>query len=90
MKYGCDQYFNIGLELKMTYPQIKDIVCDVPNGQQKLRLVIETRRQEVGNEAVTYELLNACETISTPIIGAVLEELRDVGEIINVIYISCL
>ena len=90
VKYGSDQHYEFGLQLKLTHSQIVVIEDRVSNSQQKLRQHIETRRLQVVDETVTHELLDACRNISFPIIGTVLQELRRVGEIIDMIYISCL
>lgn len=78
IRYGSDNWYEIGLQLGLNHSQVGSAVQSIPRNHGKLRAIIETRRQTMGNEIV-QELLRACNHISFPIYGAVRDELKSQG-----------
>lgn len=79
-KHGSHVWYQIGLELTFSDAEVWAIVNPIPENTGRLRALIERRRARVGIEAVARELLDVCMSISTPIAGAVHDELKGLGE----------
>ena len=75
VRKGQDQWYEIGLELGMEHAEIMASVHAIPSNAGKLRAIIETTRQKVGNESLVEQLMTACKNIPTPIDGDVRQEL---------------
>lgn len=80
-KHGSHVWYQIGLELGFADSEVRATVDQITAKTGKLRALIEKRRARVGTEAVARELLDVCMSISTPIAGAVHDELmKRLGE----------
>ena len=75
VKHGSDQWYEIGLALGLTRATIKGTTHQIPNYPGKLRDIIETKRQQAGNEDLKNDLIQVCFKIDAPIGRAVLDEL---------------
>ena len=60
IQQGSSQWYDIGLQLGFTEHQIHESVHLIPHHSDKLRILVELRREQVGHETVVRELLNAC------------------------------
>ena len=63
VSHGSDQWFGLGLSLGLEYALIVSVAGDKPTCTDKLRALIEEKRQQVGNEKLREELLKACQEI---------------------------
>lgn len=81
MKFGSDQWYEIGLALHLNHSQVIATASAIPTHAGRLRALIETRRLQVHDEVVVQELLVACKNIPSGIYGAVEKELKRSGEL---------
>ena len=79
IRAGSNQWYGIGLKLGLNHAQINNTTHAMPTNPDKLRALIETRRLQVDDQIVVWELLDACVNIATPIFGVVEEELKRQG-----------
>ena len=76
---GQDQFYSFGRDLGLTPAEISSITDDKPSTSDKLRAIIDKRRAVVGDEELRDDLLAACDSVSRPIKGAVLDQLKSRG-----------
>lgn len=77
IKHGNDRWYDIGLKLGLSNAQVNTTANDKPSGDGKLLALIERKKEEVGVQCLAQDLLRACKDISSPIIGAVEDELQN-------------
>lgn len=73
---GSDKWYEIGLKLGLKDTDIMSGTHSIPTPAGKLRKVIELKRRQCYPVILETELLRACRTISSPIIGAVEDDLE--------------
>jgi hypothetical protein len=71
LKYGVEQWSNIGVALGFSESQIKDCTYDKPTRARKLQAIIKLKVDQCDIEKTEECLLTACKTIPMLIIGAV-------------------
>ena len=81
VKYGCNQWYEIGLNLELNGNEIIDKTHVIPTSTGKLLAVIEAKRVKDGKVKTAEDLLRACYCIPTPIGKQVTDELKK-GEIL--------
>ena len=59
---------------------IESIADNKPSHADKVRALIEEKRQQVGSEKLREEVLKACENISHPIRGVVEQTLKETSQ----------
>ena len=77
VSHGINQWYGLGLALGLEHALIQSIADNKPSHADKLRALIEKKRQQVGSEKLTEELLNACQNIPHPIRGVVEQTLKE-------------
>ena len=82
VKYGCNDWYEIGLKLGLNGNEIIDKTHVIPPSTGKLLAVIEAKRVKDGKEKTAEDLLRACYCMSTPIGKQVEDELKK-GEILR-------
>ena len=82
VKHGCNQWYEIGMELELNHNEIIDKTHVIPTSTGKLLAVIEAKRVKDGKEKTAEDLLRACYCMSTPIGKQVEDELKK-GEILR-------
>jgi hypothetical protein len=55
--------------------ELTKITDGIPKHSDRLRAIVETKANEIGRENAAVSLLNACQTIVSPIYGIVADEL---------------
>ena len=81
VKHGCNQWYEIGMELGLNGNEIIDKTHVIPTSTGKLLAVIEAKRVEDGKVKTAEDLLRACYCIPTPIGKQVEDELKK-GELL--------
>ena len=81
VKYGCNQWYEIGLNLGLNGNEIIDKTHVIPTSTGKLLAVIEAKRVKDGKVKTAEDLLRACYCIPTPIGKQVEDDLKK-GEIL--------
>ena len=76
VKYGCNQWYEIGMELGLNGNEIKEETHVIPSFPGKLLAIIEAKRMKVGKVKTAEGLLRACYCIPTPIGKEVEDELK--------------
>ena len=81
-RHGMSHWFNMGIALEMTIPEIRAITYDKSEDFDKLQAIIERQRVNLAlsNEKFKQRLLMACSEISTPVDEATMEELEQSGK----------
>ena len=74
LKHGPECWYPIGLKLGFTAGQVKAITY-IPRDEDKLPALFETKANALGRDEAAGQLLDACGTISSPILGVVMDEL---------------
>ena len=82
VKYGCNQWYEIGLNLGLKGDNIKGETHEIPFPPGKLMAVIEAKRRKDGKVKTAEDLLRACHRIPTPIGKEVEDELKK-GEVLR-------
>ena len=75
MKFGADQWSLIGNKLGMPYPQMTAATHEIPTAAGKLQAIISYKRNELGDQKLIKQLLEACDNIPQPILGMVKQHL---------------
>ena len=75
LEEGPDRWYDIGRELGFKGGQLDDLVAGQTRGEQRLRRIIDEKINKVGEKKATVALLEACASISSPIIGSVRDTL---------------
>jgi hypothetical protein len=75
LEEGPDRWYDIGRELGFKGGQLDDLVAGQTRGEQRLRRIIDEKINKVGEKKAIRALLNACASISSPIIGSVRDTL---------------
>ena len=75
--HGIDQWYGLGLALGLEHALIKSVADTKPSHADKLRALVEEKRQQVGSEKLREELLKACQNIPRPIRGVVEQTLEE-------------
>lgn len=75
-KHGSTRWSAIGQELGYTRDDLLDATNGIKRDCDKLQEVMAMKRDESGPLVAATEVLRACETIHSPVIGAVREELQ--------------
>lgn len=70
---GQDQWYDIALKLGCTDAFVTSCTADKPRASSKLRVILEKKRSEVGDQEIGRLLLDVCRSIPHPIIGVILE-----------------
>ena len=81
VKHGCNQWYEIGMELGLNGNEIIDKTHVIPTSTGKMLAVIEAKWMKDGKEKTAQDLLRACYCIPTPIGKQVEDELKK-GEIL--------
>ena len=81
VKYGFNQWYEIGLNLELNGNEIIDKTHVIPTPTGKLLAVIEAKRVKDGRVKTAEDMLRACYYIPTPIGKQVTDELKK-GEIL--------
>ncbi|XP_062506531.1 uncharacterized protein LOC134183094 isoform X1 [Corticium candelabrum] len=76
VKYGCNQWYEIGLKLGLKGDNIKGETHEIPFPTGKLLAVIEAKRRQDGKVKTAEDLLRACYCIPIPIDKEVEDELK--------------
>ena len=76
LKHGPHCWFSIGLKLGFTAGQVKAITHAIPRDEDKLTMLFETKANALGRDKAAAQLLDACNTITNPILGIVMDELK--------------
>jgi hypothetical protein len=74
-RHGSDRWYAIGLEMGFSNSELTKITDGIPKHSDRLRAIVETKANEIGRENAAVSLLNACQTIVSPIYGIVADEL---------------
>ena len=82
VKYGCNHWYEIGMELELNDNEITEKTHVIPSFPGKLMAVIEAKRKKDGKVKTAEDLLRACYCIPTPIGKEVEDELKK-GEILR-------
>ena len=72
LKHGPECWYPIGLKLGFSAGQVKAITFAIPRDEDKLT---ETKANALGRDEAAEQLLDACGTISNPILGVVMDEM---------------
>ena len=62
------------MEMGFSSSEVTTMTSEIPHNAGKLRAVFEGKRNGVGQRDAEAALLKACENITMPIIGAVLDK----------------
>ena len=76
VKVGCADSLSIGLELGLSYDQIKADTAYLPSHFDRVQAIIQEKIKEIGKEATAQKLLEVCKTLPNPIHGKVMDELK--------------
>lgn len=71
------RWYPIGLELGYTVGQVKTAVSGLIEDADKMQMIVDQKAMAVDSKEVACQLLQACRTISPPIIEEVQRRLRD-------------
>ena len=77
LAHGSNRWYGLGLALGLEPALIESVTHTKPDHADKLRALIEKKRQEVGSEKLGEELLKACGNVPHPIRGVVEETLKE-------------
>ena len=75
LKHGSAQWYALGVALQFSNDEINQYCHNKAYDTNKLLVLFEIKAEEMGVEALEDFALKACQTIATPIRGAVLNEL---------------
>jgi hypothetical protein len=73
--YGCDQWYSLCVQMGYSSARVLAITDGMPSKADKIRVIFDKKVSAVGQYAATQALLDACKSISDPIIGGVLDSL---------------
>ena len=79
LKCASHEWYSIGRQLGFSLGQLTDMTHTLVSGAGKLERIVDEKAAEVGAEETARLLLDACERLINPVIGAVrmiLEESR--------------
>ena len=72
---GSDRWYCLAFEMGLSLSEVTNMTSGIPHNAGKLRAVFEGKRHKVGQRDAAAALLKACENISMPIIGVVLDKI---------------
>ena len=76
MKCAPHEWYSIAVELGFTNGQIVDETSGIATGRGKLEKMVRVKVDAAGSQETARLLLEACENIPNPVIGAVRESLQ--------------
>ena len=72
---GSSRWYAIGLKI-YNDDKVTELTADKPTYSDKLQVIIQRRKREVGERKLAEDLLKACREINDPIYYNVMEEAR--------------
>jgi hypothetical protein len=76
LKCAPHEWYSIGLQLGFSDGQLIDLAHTLGTGHGKLERIVEVKAAEAGMKATAGMLLDACERLTNPVIGAVREFIK--------------
>ena len=76
VKCAPHEWYSIGLKIGFTDGQITDMTDGLRTSAAKIEKVVNVKAADIGEQEATELLLEACERISNPVIGAVRMKLQ--------------
>ena len=71
LKCAPHEWYSIGRQLGFSLGQLTDMTHTLGSGAGKLERIVDEKAAEVGAEETARILLDACERLPNPVIGAV-------------------
>ena len=75
LKYGASRWYPLGIELGYSNDEINRLTHDKPDFADKLLALFFQKVEQIGHKPAEEMLLDACRTITQPIIGVISEAL---------------
>jgi hypothetical protein len=76
LRHGCANYFNIGLKMGFTGPEITSTTSQHALDKGKLQALIQAAVGHRGKSATAKKLIEVSKVVSDPFYGAIMEELE--------------